>query len=181
MGIIGGVAKVGETVVSGVGKVAKTAFNAQQNVAAANASRELMEDARNVEDAKNGKVHGEIYQTIDSIGDVFSNVTNHVTFGLSGRVENAFSKNKVNYSAMKQLRKENDKEGIKTTMSDLTNAGAGDVNEITQIAGMESRKAIDKETARKDKKARKQAERQARANAVLDNYGEPSGDAQYDV
>lgn len=128
MGIIGATVKgVGK----GVGKVATSAFRAQKNVSAANAAREMKSDIKSVENAKNGKIRGELSQTIDSIGDAFANVTNHVTFGISGRVANVFSKDKIDYKGMKALRKENEANDKKTTVKDLTLAAAGQTQSDT--------------------------------------------------
>lgn len=91
----------------GIGGVfTKVTSNVKNTLAANNAHRanEALQDAK---DAKEGKVHGTIYNTVETIGDTVMDVANVATFGVARRVGNLIDDkdSKIDYKSLKEAKK----------------------------------------------------------------------------
>ena len=78
-----------------------------KNISAANRAHEINEEARDVQNAANGKIRGNIAKTFDDIGDRAIDVANYLTFGAARRVGNLFDdkESRIDYKALKQAKK----------------------------------------------------------------------------
>ena len=77
------------------------------NALAANRAHDINEKAKEVEEAKNGKVHGILYKVGDAIGDFTMDTANVLTLGIARKVGNLIDDkdSKIDYKALKAASK----------------------------------------------------------------------------
>lgn len=90
-----------------LGKAVEGVGGIFSNALAANRAHDINEKAKEVEDAKNGKVHGILYKVGDTIGDFTMDTANVLTLGIARKVGNIIDDkdSKIDYKALKAARK----------------------------------------------------------------------------
>lgn len=98
---------VTENVSNGIGGAFAKVTSSMKNILAANNAHRANEALQDAKDAKEGKVHGTIYNTVETIGDAVMDVTNVATLGVARRIGNIIDDkdSKIDYKALKKAKK----------------------------------------------------------------------------